>query len=675
MGVESSLEGRQLGPYTVGRRLGAGGIGAVYEATHARTGKAYALKVLLPEAAGEQGLARFRREARALGALGHAGIVGIHDFDTAEDGTAFLVMDRLDGCDLAERLEQHALPIPRAIQLLGEICSALTCAHEAGILHRDLKPSNVFLATQPGAPERAVLLDFGLAKSADGSDARLTATGAAMGTPLYMAPEQARGVAVDERTDIYALGCIAYEMLGGRPPFTGPTLTAILSKVLTEEPPALQSLRQDVPPALAAAVHQALAKDPAARPHNVPTFWNNLQAAAGGNHQAAAIAPTQAVVTPPTAVQAAHTPPMSPFTPQGVGVATTGAIRTKRKSSALIFVGVGALLLGALAVTAAVSFYALELGQRDQPVAEVVPAAPIPGLPPAQTAAAETEAETEVETGAGMGTAAASDPSPSADETEPTEPVALAEPPATKRPSMRASMRSSRAAARAQTPSTPPAPAAPAQLPAGTSAIARQQIRLAEQRIASMERFRPLLRAHGEGLRGSAKPRWCNSLPNLRPFRQDQMLSGIVSTLEDQRTTFCEGFAGWENPTPDVRASIANLPQQIAEAREDVVELSERRISEEQRRVALQQLDAAKRRLNRGGRFPCLAPEIAAIKQNMVSRVRQLGGRVNQICNAMGVNRLQGQRDGIRQLIRTYESTLDQMIGGQRQVIATYAAM
>jgi serine/threonine protein kinase len=264
------LLGRTLGGvYRIERRLGAGGIGAVYAATHARTGRKYAVKVLLSDVAMKPGAAeRFRREAEALAALGHAGIVQIHDFDTADDGAQFLVMDLLEGEDLAARIAREgALRWEDALRVLEEIASALGAAHAVGLVHRDLKPGNVFLARRPGAGERATLLDFGLAKNvAAVEDVRLTATGAGLGTPLYMSPEQARGDEVDLRTDVYALGCILFEMLTGAPPFDGPTLTAVIARILTDPPPPVsRSTRHPVPPGVDAVVARALAKDPAER--------------------------------------------------------------------------------------------------------------------------------------------------------------------------------------------------------------------------------------------------------------------------------------------------------------------------------------------------------------------------------------------------------------------------
>ena len=272
--------GRAFGPYRIDRKLGAGGIGAVYAATHQRTNKSYAVKVLLQDATfGDGAFDRFEREANALSALGHTNIVGIHDFNVEEDGTAYLVMDHLVGEDLGDRVERGPIPWDEAKTIFKDICGGLAAAHKTGILHRDLKPGNVFISKRDGERERAVLLDFGLAKITTESAQKLTMTGATMGTPLYMSPEQARADALDERTDIYSLGCILFEMLSGEPPFMGPTVSAILSKLLTEPPPLLSTRAPQISPALDQVLRSAMAKNPAERPRSVDAFFGAVQAA------------------------------------------------------------------------------------------------------------------------------------------------------------------------------------------------------------------------------------------------------------------------------------------------------------------------------------------------------------------------------------------------------------
>ncbi|MCA9611137.1 MAG: serine/threonine protein kinase, partial [Myxococcales bacterium] len=275
-------EGTKLGDYTIQRLLGAGGMGHVYDVTHVRTGRRYALKTLLPDARlSADSLRRFEREARAASALGHPGLVAVHDFDR-HAGVDFLVMDRLEGETLDERLRrQGTLPWETARGIARELADALDAAHAAGLLHRDVKPGNVFLA-RDGRGERAVLLDFGLAKPIDdAATSRITATGAAVGTPLYMSPEQARGDALDVRTDVYGLAATLYEMITGAPPFLEPTVARAYHRLLSE--PALPASRlapQPVPPELDALLVAALAKDPNARPADARRFAEALASVA-----------------------------------------------------------------------------------------------------------------------------------------------------------------------------------------------------------------------------------------------------------------------------------------------------------------------------------------------------------------------------------------------------------
>jgi serine/threonine protein kinase len=267
--------------WIVERCIATGGMGAVYAARHARTGRRYALKTLLPdEQLSKNAIARFEREARAASAVGHAGIVAIHDFDQTEDGLHYLVMDLLDGETLETRLARVGrLAWPDAKRIALEIGDALAAAHRAGILHRDLKPSNVFLRAMEGAAERAMLVDFGLAKPMKGGDSHfVTRTGAIVGTAHYMAPEQARGEGVDERTDVYGFGALLYEMVAGVPPFLGASPFAVMAMLLAEQPVAPSQLTNDLPTGVDAAVLRMLAKAPGDRFADVVTTTQALAA-------------------------------------------------------------------------------------------------------------------------------------------------------------------------------------------------------------------------------------------------------------------------------------------------------------------------------------------------------------------------------------------------------------
>jgi eukaryotic-like serine/threonine-protein kinase len=220
------MEGATIGQYRVTGVIGQGGMGAVYAAEHMLLGRPAAIKVLLPELSQNQAMVmRFFNEARAATAIRHPGIVEIYDFGWSPDGAAFIVMEHLQGETLARRMARGRFGWRPALAIVRQIAGALSAAHAKGIVHRDLKPDNIFLVLDPEVPggERIKLLDFGIAKLAGESAGgmSMTRTGAVMGTPTYMAPEQCRGVATDHRADLYALGCIAFELCGGRPPFVG----------------------------------------------------------------------------------------------------------------------------------------------------------------------------------------------------------------------------------------------------------------------------------------------------------------------------------------------------------------------------------------------------------------------------------------------------------------------
>ncbi|MBL8610447.1 MAG: serine/threonine protein kinase [Myxococcales bacterium] len=270
------------GTYQVEARLGAGGMGLVFRGRHLRTGRPYAIKTLLPDARMHpDALRRFEREATAASALGHPNIVGVHDFNVTPDGTAYLVMDLLEGETLEQRLARvGSLEWGDARRLVLELGSALAAAHEHGLLHRDLKPANVLMARASGGGERPVLLDFGLVKPLeDAVTSRITALGEVVGTPLYMSPEQARGEVVDARSDLYALAAMAFEMVTGAPPFLDRTLASVYAQLLTTAAPAASSVAgRPLPPAVDAVLARALAKSREERYPDVRSFLAAVEA-------------------------------------------------------------------------------------------------------------------------------------------------------------------------------------------------------------------------------------------------------------------------------------------------------------------------------------------------------------------------------------------------------------
>lgn len=272
--------GEQIGPYQVVRRLGAGGMGEVYLARHRHLNRDAAIKVLLPEISMNQTVvARFFTEARATAQLRHPHIVEIFDCDILPDGRAYIVMEYLRGESLRSSLDRLGKLSPdyaSIVAIAGMTADALQAAHEGGIVHRDLKPDNTYLTSTPGQREglRIKVLDFGIAKllSGDrtGSGATPTRTGSLIGTPLYMSPEQCRGIStIDHRADIYSLGCVLYEMVVGQPPFVSEAPGDILMAHIMQPAPLLSTVQPDVPPVIENLVAQMLAKDPAARPQSM----------------------------------------------------------------------------------------------------------------------------------------------------------------------------------------------------------------------------------------------------------------------------------------------------------------------------------------------------------------------------------------------------------------------
>lgn len=262
--------------YRIQGLIGRGGMGAVWAAEHLRLpGKHVAVKVLLDAAAGgDEMLQRFRREAEIASRLGHPNIVEVLDFNTLPTGQPYIVLEYLQGETLAGRLASGRLPLDEALAITRQIGSALQAAHRAGVVHRDLKPDNVFLCTpEEDMPTKVKVLDFGISKIR-GSQSLRTQDAILMGTPQYMSPEQATGknTTVDARTDVFALGAMVYEMLGGQPAFAGGSLAEVVYRVVHGQPTPLRELAPALPENVLAAVERALQKDPAARPQDIGAF-------------------------------------------------------------------------------------------------------------------------------------------------------------------------------------------------------------------------------------------------------------------------------------------------------------------------------------------------------------------------------------------------------------------
>jgi serine/threonine protein kinase len=264
-----------LGPYRVVKQLGAGGMGAVYLAIDTRLDRKLALKVMLPEfAADRQAKERFLREARAAAKISHDNVVTVFEADERE-GVPYIAMQFLQGYPLDDYLRTKGAPaLPHIIRIGREAAAGLSAAHALGLVHRDIKPANLWLEAPNG---RVKVLDFGLAKPI-GSDTELTKSGAVVGTPSFMSPEQARGQKVDHRTDIFSLGAVLYRLCTGQNPFHGPNVMAVLMALGSDDPTPVRELNPNVPESLAQLIHQLLAKKPEQRPQTAAEVAKRLRA-------------------------------------------------------------------------------------------------------------------------------------------------------------------------------------------------------------------------------------------------------------------------------------------------------------------------------------------------------------------------------------------------------------
>jgi serine/threonine protein kinase len=316
---------RLAGRYVLEDRIGRGGMGEVWRATDTVLGRSVAVKTIdLRSVPDESGAARFEREAQVTAGMSHPGIVTVHD-SGVEDDMAYLVMELLPGPSLAERLREGPLPVAEVEEVGREVAAALDAAHARGLVHRDIKPGNIVYADDG----RVRVLDFGITQLAESSGSQvLTATHTVMGTAEYLAPEQALGGRVDGRADLYALGCVLFALLAGRPPFRGPTPVATMMMHGSDPVPDLRELRPDTPEWLATLVGSLLAKDPDDRPAGAASVVRSIE-----SHEVPGVAaattvllqgdPTQrtgAAAVPPDAVPPTTLPP-PPAEPQRRGSA------------------------------------------------------------------------------------------------------------------------------------------------------------------------------------------------------------------------------------------------------------------------------------------------------------------------------------------------------------------
>jgi serine/threonine-protein kinase len=397
------------GKYRVERVLGEGGMGVVVAAFHLALEQRVAVKFLRKDMADRGDAAeRFRREARAVARIQSEHVARVLDVGTMEDGDTYIVMEYLDGNDLAEEMRQRgALPVSEAVDIALQVADAVSDAHASGIVHRDLKPANVFLVRRADGSRLAKVLDFGISKSLlvdSGSNVSLTQTSTVMGSPLYMSPEQMRSARdVDGRTDIWALGAILYESLAGTPPHVGASLPEICTSLLQDTPRGIETMRGDVPPGLAAVVMRCLAKDRADRWSTMRDFMLALAPYTPSSSNVGVVtalspAPYGASTTGSGASKAPATVPLAVAKrgPQVQSVATEAPAsltlssqtdaREARRARNVIFVG----LAGAAVLVAVLATVAFRMTSRGDDLAKGTEG--VSAQPPKAAAAAPTAA-------------------------------------------------------------------------------------------------------------------------------------------------------------------------------------------------------------------------------------------------------------------------------------------
>jgi serine/threonine-protein kinase len=387
--------GQVIGNYRLIRELGQGGMGVVYVAEHTQLGRPAALKMLLPQFSSDEAIVqRFFNEARAASAIDHPGIVEIYDFGKHTDGRAYIVMALLKGETLQERIAREPLAPIEGATIVAQVASALAVAHARGIVHRDLKPDNIFLVPNEMMPGglQAKLLDFGIAKLADDRASFKTQTGSLIGTPAYMSPEQCMGRAdLDHRTDLYALGCILFHVLCGRPPFVseagaGPLIAAHLR----DAAPDPRTLDPYISEPLAAIVRRLLEKDPAAR-FQTATELRDALMNAGANVSVTRQMETQPTTGPRAIYRGpeAYHATTAPTTSSGSAAQVMTPAKPASKAGVWIGVGVVAIALAGIVTYVAVS-------TKDEPAPVAVAVAEQPAAPPTQPAPPDSQAVVEV---------------------------------------------------------------------------------------------------------------------------------------------------------------------------------------------------------------------------------------------------------------------------------------
>jgi serine/threonine protein kinase len=398
----NSYIGRVLdNKYELTRVLGEGGMGAVYEANHKLIGRKVAVKLLHAEYAQEDDIVtRFQREAQTAAAIGHDHIVDITDMGVTDTGELFIVMESLQGLDLSDLIKTgEKFSFERACHIMIQVLSALEAAHEKGIIHRDLKPGNIFLITHSGVSDYVKLVDFGISKVRAAEDdlaKGLTRTGELLGTPAYMAPEQARGdIDITPATDVYAAGVILFEMLTGTLPYRADALPMLLMKILTEKHDDPRAFRPDIPTELVQAIDQALEKAPEDRFENAAAMRRVFTPFSPDTAVMTGLATTQfgeraslgelARNNRGTFSSTAGNPNTMPLATTPLDLANTFATKSPKRLVSII----GGILGGALLIAATAVFFVMFVGGPSNSPKHI-PLAPAPAIQPAASIPATT---------------------------------------------------------------------------------------------------------------------------------------------------------------------------------------------------------------------------------------------------------------------------------------------
>jgi serine/threonine-protein kinase len=435
------IEGTTIGQYRVVRKIGEGGMGAVYEAQHSLIGRRAAIKVLLPELSTNREIVdRFFNEARATTSISDPGIVQVFDFGVHTDNSAYIVMEFLEGEPLDSRMKRLGRLMPfDALRITRQCAGSLAAAHARGIVHRDLKPENIFLVKDQEAQggERPKILDFGIAKLNSSESRTKTRTGTMMGTPVYMSPEQCRGAgSVDHRSDIYSMGCVLYHMLTGRPPFDSEGMGELIVMHMREPPKPPSELVQGIAVVDELVLH-TLAKTPETRVQTMQDLQRGCDQVMARITNTGASAQTVAIATPVPPGFRSEFPggPAAPLQPAtqvlgkpttlsaAAGEAGSGTVPPQTRSRMPLFAGIGVAVVGAIVAVVVLA----SGGKKNETAAsQPTPAAPqdaaavtavpadaattVTAATPDAAVVATPDAAVVVETPADAGVTIASDP-------------------------------------------------------------------------------------------------------------------------------------------------------------------------------------------------------------------------------------------------------------------------